>query len=129
PAAGGAYRQAGAARKAGAQSAALRLRQAAGRAGPGMSEPLMRLRGVSKVYSMGEVEVHALREVDLDILQGEFLVVVGQSGSGKSTLLNIVGGMDRPTSGSVVFGDLDLSRASDRQLTMFRRNTIGFVFQ
>ncbi len=92
-------------------------------------EPLLRLRAVSKIYRMGEVEVPALREVDLDIQAGEFLVILGPSGSGKSTLLNMIGGMDRPTSGRVLFGQQDLTHASDRQLTLFRRHQIGFVFQ
>ena len=91
--------------------------------------PLLTLRAVSKIYRMGEVEVPALREVDLEIQPGEFLVILGPSGSGKSTLLNMIGGMDRPTSGQVLFGDQDLTRASDRQLTLFRRHQIGFVFQ
>jgi putative ABC transport system ATP-binding protein len=78
---------------------------------------------------MGEVEVPALREVDLDIQKGEFLVILGPSGSGKSTLLNMIGGMDRPTSGRVLFGQQDFTHASDRQLTLFRRHQIGFVFQ
>ena len=91
--------------------------------------PLLRLRDTSKVYRMGEVEVTALRDANLDILEGEFLVVVGPSGSGKSTLLHLVGGMARPTSGAVLFGDLDLARADDQALTEFRRRQVGIVFQ
>ncbi len=92
-------------------------------------KPLLRLLEVSKIYRMGEVEVPALRQASLDVLEGEFLVILGQSGSGKSTLLNLLGGMDRPTSGQVLFGDQDLARASDKALTLYRRYQIGFVFQ
>ncbi|MCA3001721.1 MAG: ABC transporter ATP-binding protein [Rhodocyclaceae bacterium] len=84
---------------------------------------------VSKVYRVGEVEVHALREVTLDLYQGEFAVLLGASGSGKSTLLNILGGLDRPTSGEVLYRDHELTRADDAQLTLFRREHVGFVFQ
>ena len=87
------------------------------------------ISGVSKRYKMGEVEVWALRNVDLKVVQGEFLIILGMSGSGKSTLLNILGGMDRPSSGTVRFGDVDLAQANDRQLTRYRRHQIGFVFQ
>lgn len=92
-------------------------------------KPLLRLLGVSKTYRMGEVEVPALRQANLDVLEGEFLVILGQSGSGKSTLLNLLGGMDRPTAGQVLFGVQDLARANDRALTLYRRHQIGFVFQ
>jgi putative ABC transport system ATP-binding protein len=78
---------------------------------------------------MGEVDVTALRAATIDVIQGEFLVIVGPSGSGKSTLLNLIGGMDRPTSGKIIFGGQDLAQASDRRLTMFRRHDVGFVFQ
>lgn len=78
---------------------------------------------------MGEVDVPALREATIDVYDGEFLIIVGPSGSGKTTLLNLIGGMDRPTSGSVRFLDQDLARASDRQLTLYRRNQVGFIFQ
>jgi putative ABC transport system ATP-binding protein len=90
---------------------------------------ILSVRSVSKVYRMGEVDVRALRDASIDILDGEFLIVVGPSGSGKSTLLNMIGGMDRPTSGTVVFEGRDLSRASDRELTLFRRSQVGFIFQ
>jgi putative ABC transport system ATP-binding protein len=93
------------------------------------SPAVLRARGLCKVYQMGEVEVHALRSVDLDIQRGEFLVLLGPSGSGKSTLLNILGGLDVPTSGSVHFLDHDLSIDDDRALTRFRREHVGFVFQ
>ena len=90
---------------------------------------LMQLSGVSKVYRMGEVEVHALRDVQLEIQQGEFLMVLGSSGSGKSTLLNMIGGMDRPSSGTIMVDGQDLTQLNDRGLTLYRRRTIGFVFQ
>ncbi len=93
------------------------------------NEPVFRVRGVSKVYRMGEVEVHALREVDLDLYAGEFVVLLGASGSGKSTLLNIVGGLDVPTAGEVHYLDHDLTAATDEALTRFRREHVGFVFQ
>ena len=86
-------------------------------------------RGLSKVYRSGEVEVHALRDVNLDICRGEFVVLLGASGSGKSTLLNILGGLDLPTSGEVRFGDQRLTGASDSELTQYRRRHVGFVFQ
>ena len=78
---------------------------------------------------MGEVDVRALREASLDIHEGEFLIIVGPSGSGKTTLLNLIGGMDRPTSGEVIFLDTNLAEASDRQLTLYRRTQVGFIFQ
>jgi putative ABC transport system ATP-binding protein len=89
----------------------------------------MVIEKASKVYSLGEVEVHALREVDLVIEDGEMLVIVGPSGSGKSTLMNLIGGIDRPTSGLVRFEEHDLTRASDRELNVYRRDHVGFVFQ
>jgi putative ABC transport system ATP-binding protein len=92
-------------------------------------EAVFHVHGISKVYHMGEVEVHALRGVDLDLYAGEFLVLLGPSGSGKSTLLNILGGLDVPTSGEVYYLDHDLTSADDRALTRFRREHVGFVFQ
>ncbi|MEQ1886835.1 MAG: ABC transporter ATP-binding protein [Bryobacteraceae bacterium] len=92
-------------------------------------EALFQIHGVTKVYRMGEVEVHALRGVDLELLAGEFLVVLGPSGSGKSTLLNILGGLDTPTSGTVNYRDHNLTAAGDAALTRFRREHVGFVFQ
>jgi putative ABC transport system ATP-binding protein len=86
-------------------------------------------RGLSKIYSMGEVEVHALRSVDFDLYRGELLVLLGASGSGKSTLLNILGGLDVPTSGTVRFLDHELTDADDAELTRYRRDHVGFVFQ
>ncbi len=90
---------------------------------------LMQLKGVSKTYVMGEIRVEALKESSLDIYRGEILVILGPSGSGKSTLLNLIGGMDRPSSGDIVYKNRHLSQASDQQLTQFRRHEIGFVFQ
>jgi putative ABC transport system ATP-binding protein len=86
-------------------------------------------RGLTKTYQMGEVQVHALQGVDLDLFEGEFVVILGPSGSGKSTLLNILGGLDAPTSGVVTFRDHDLVAADDRALTRYRREHVGFVFQ
>jgi putative ABC transport system ATP-binding protein len=86
-------------------------------------------RGLTKVYRLGETEVHALRGIDLDLYRGEFLVLLGPSGSGKSTLLNILGGLDVPTSGVVRFRDHDLSHEDDKLLTHYRREHVGFVFQ
>jgi len=90
---------------------------------------VFRLERVSKVYTMGEVEVHALREVDLELFAGELVVILGPSGSGKSTLLNIVGGLDVPTSGRVLFDGRDLAAADEDERTRFRRDHVGFVFQ
>jgi putative ABC transport system ATP-binding protein len=86
-------------------------------------------RGLTKVYHMGEVEVHALRGVDLEIREGRFVVLLGHSGSGKSTLLNILGGLDAPTSGRVLYRGQDLTAADDESLTEYRRRSVGFVFQ
>lgn len=90
---------------------------------------VFQVRQVSKTYRMGEVEVHALRSVDLDLDEGEFIVLLGPSGSGKSTLLNILGGLDVPSSGRVFFRDRNLTLADDATLTRFRRECVGFVFQ
>src|SRR5579859_2744670 len=90
---------------------------------------VFRARGLSKVYLMGEVEVHALREIDLDIHEREFVVLLGPSGSGKSTLLNILGGLDAPTSGQATWRDHDLVNAGEAALTRYRREHVGFVFQ
>lgn len=92
-------------------------------------EILIHLHEVTKQYQMGEVVVNALRESTVDIMSGELLVIMGPSGSGKSTLLNILGGMDQPTSGAIHFEGNDLTRASDRELTLYRRRQVGFVFQ
>ena len=87
------------------------------------------LRGVSKVYVMGELQVQALQPTDLDLYDGELVVLLGASGSGKSTLLNIIGGLDLPSTGALRYGDLDLSAANDATLTRYRRHHVGFVFQ
>ncbi len=84
---------------------------------------------LTKVYQTGEVAVHALRQVDLDLYAGELVVLLGPSGSGKSTLLNILGGLDQPSSGEVWFYEQNLTTANQRQLTRFRRDHVGFVFQ
>jgi putative ABC transport system ATP-binding protein len=86
-------------------------------------------RGITKVYHMGEVDVHALRGVDLDLFEREFVVLLGPSGSGKSTLLNILGGLDVPTSGTVRYRQQDLTSDDDARLTSYRRRHVGFVFQ
>jgi len=91
--------------------------------------PVFVARGLTKVYPMGEVEVHALRGVDFDLFASEFVVLLGPSGSGKSTLLNILGGLDVPTSGTVHYRDHDLTAADDKGLTLYRREHVGFVFQ
>jgi putative ABC transport system ATP-binding protein len=86
-------------------------------------------RGVTKVYDMGEVQVHALRGIDLDLYAGELVVLLGASGSGKSTLLNILGGLDTVTAGSVLYRGEDLTSAAEGRLTEYRRYHVGFVFQ
>ena len=90
---------------------------------------VFRARGITKVFDMGEVQVHALRGVDLDLYARELVVLLGPSGSGKSTLLNILGGLDTSSEGTVFYLDNELTRASDRELTEFRRLNVGFVFQ
>jgi len=91
--------------------------------------PVFYARGLCKTYALGDVKVHALRDVDLDILEGEFVVLLGPSGSGKSTLLNILGGLDAPTSGEARWRDHNLVGADDSELTRYRREHVGFVFQ
>src|SRR5690349_11375354 len=93
------------------------------------SATVFKVAGLTKVYQMGQVEVRALRGVDLQIRAGEFIVLLGASGSGKSTLLNILGGLDTPSSGTVWFIDHDLTRADEGALTRYRREHVGFVFQ
>ena len=90
---------------------------------------VFRARELTKVYHMGEVDVHALRGVDLDLFEGELMVLLGPSGSGKSTLLNILGGLDVPSGGHVHYLDHDLTQNDDAALTRFRREHVGFVFQ
>ncbi len=94
-----------------------------------IAPPVLRARGLSKVYGTGDAAVAALRDVDLDIVAGEFMVLLGPSGSGKSTLLNLLGGLDRPSSGELTFEDHRLSEAGDDALTRYRREHVGFVFQ
>ena len=90
---------------------------------------MISLEKVSKIYKAGEVEYRALDKINLEINQGEFVVILGPSGAGKSTLLNLLGGMDRPTSGKIIVNQVDISKFTDRQLTKFRAEQIGFVFQ
>src|SRR5438270_2130029 len=92
-------------------------------------ELVLSARGVTKVYHMGEVDVHALRGIELDLFSGEFVVLLGPSGSGKSTLLNILGGLDAATAGSVSYRGRDLTQVGDAELTRYRREHVGFVFQ
>jgi len=94
-----------------------------------MSSAVVTGRALTKRYRMGEVDVLALRGVDIDLYEGELVVLLGPSGSGKSTLLNILGGLDTPTAGHVLYRGRDLTRASERELTDYRRYHVGFVFQ
>ena len=96
---------------------------------PKVSLPVFHIRDVSKIYQMGEVKVQALKSVSLDFYPGEFVVLLGPSGSGKSTLLNILGGLDVPTTGQVMFHNQVLTNANEQTLTRFRREYVGFVFQ
>jgi putative ABC transport system ATP-binding protein len=98
-------------------------------AAPAADGLCFRTRGLTKVYGSGAAAVHALRGVDLDLTDGELVVVLGASGSGKSTFLNIIGGLDSPSAGEVRFRGQDLSRAGHRELTRYRRRHVGFVFQ
>ena len=93
------------------------------------AEAVFRVRDLTKVYHMGEVDVHALRGVDLDLVAGELMVLLGPSGSGKSTLLNILGGLDTASEGTVHYRDQELTHADERRLTDYRRYHVGFVFQ
>ncbi|HNR52043.1 MAG TPA: ATP-binding cassette domain-containing protein, partial [Deltaproteobacteria bacterium] len=92
-------------------------------------EIVFQTRGLTKVYDMGEVQVHALRGIDLELYAGELVVLLGASGSGKSTLVNILGGLDTATDGEVFYRGRELTRADDRELTEYRRHHVGFVFQ
>jgi putative ABC transport system ATP-binding protein len=96
---------------------------------PDQPQIVFTARGLTKIYHMGEVEVPALRGLDIEIHGGEFVVLLGPSGSGKSTLLNILGGLDTPTAGEAFWRDHDLARADERELTRYRREHVGFVFQ
>lgn len=103
--------------------------QAAGTAAPPQGAANFVAKSLAKTYQMGEVKVTALVDVDLTINKGEFIALLGPSGSGKSTLLNILGGLDSPTSGSATFEEHDLTAATDAELTTYRREHVGFVFQ
>ncbi|QWG13304.1 ABC transporter ATP-binding protein [Bradyrhizobium sediminis] len=94
-----------------------------------MSETVFTARALTKTYTSGEVQVHALRGLDLDVSAGEVVVLLGPSGSGKSTLLNIMGGLDHATSGRLFFRETELTALNDRELTAYRRRHVGFVFQ
>jgi putative ABC transport system ATP-binding protein len=96
---------------------------------PDRGEVVLEARSLVKTYRMGEVDVHALRGVDVELREGELVVLLGASGSGKSTLLNILGGLDTPTSGNVFYRGRDLSAAGEEALTRYRRDHVGFVFQ
>lgn len=96
---------------------------------PTATDAVFHMHEITKVYQMGDVAVHALRGVTLDLLPAEFVVILGPSGSGKSTLLNILGGLDVPTSGEVHYRDHNLTTADTEELTRFRREHVGFVFQ
>ncbi len=98
-------------------------------AGESRQQQVYRVRGLTKVYGMGAAEVHALSGVDLDLFDGELVTLLGPSGSGKTTLLNNLGGLDFPTSGDLWYRELELSRATEDELTVFRRERVGFVFQ
>src|ERR1700743_2924798 len=90
------------------------------------SQPIIRVRGLTKVDRVGEVDVHALRGVDLDVAAGEFVAIVGASGSGKSTLFHILGGLTPPTAGTVTIDGKDLGGMTNRQRTDLRKSTVGF---
>jgi len=93
------------------------------------TSPVIQLEKVSKVYQMGQVQVVALRDVSLEIEAGEFIVFLGPSGSGKTTLLNMIGGLDSPSSGEIIVESIEVSKLNSGQLTSYRRNHIGFIFQ
>ncbi len=94
-----------------------------------MAEILIEVRGVNKIFDLGKIKVHALKDIDLDIFRGEYLSIMGPSGSGKSTLFNMIGALDRPTSGSIKVADVNLTKLSSRELAYFRGKHIGYVFQ
>src|SRR5215831_11593743 len=96
---------------------------------PRSAAQVFRVRGLTKVYGSGAAEVRALAGVDLDLRESELVVLLGPSGSGKTTLLNNLGGLDVPTSGELRYKGIDLTLASEAELTQYRRNTVGFVFQ
>ncbi len=94
-----------------------------------LAAPVFRVSGLTKVYGMGDVRVEALRGIDLELAEGELVVLLGPSGSGKSTLLNILGGLDTATAGKITYHDQDLTAATEQELTEYRRFHVGFVFQ
>ena len=96
---------------------------------PGASDPIIQARGLTKVYAMGEQEVHALKGVSFDVQRGETIAIMGPSGSGKSTLMNLLGCLDQPTRGTYVLDGIETSRLSDDELALVRNRKIGFVFQ
>lgn len=93
------------------------------------SSVLMHLEGVHRTFMVGEIDVHVLRGVDLDIYEKELLIIKGESGSGKSTLMNMIGGIDKPTQGTINFKGLCINELGDKEITRFRRDHVGFVFQ
>ncbi|MFQ5793729.1 MAG: ABC transporter ATP-binding protein [Candidatus Bipolaricaulia bacterium] len=93
------------------------------------NSPMVRLQHISKIYRRGEVEVPALRDLDLEVGQEEFLVILGPSGSGKTTLLNLIGGIDTPTEGNIIVGGVEITRFNEHRLTEYRRRKVGFIFQ
>lgn len=94
-----------------------------------MKKNFIELKKVKKQYTIGEQKFNALDDIDLEINQGEFVVILGPSGAGKSTLLNLLGGMDKPTSGSIYIGENDIAKYNDKELTRYRANEVGFIFQ
>lgn len=96
---------------------------------PGAKDVLVRIEGVSKEYEVGDAVVYALKDVSLDIMEGQFVVLLGPSGSGKTTLLNMIGGLDAPSRGRIWVGGSDITGMDEASLTMYRRNSVGFVFQ
>ncbi len=111
------------------QAGALASAPTPGASAEGAGEPIFRARDLTKVYPSGAGEIRALDGIDLDLFAGELVVLLGASGSGKSTLLNILGGLDVPTGGTLQYRDLDLTGADEDQLTAYRRDSVGFVFQ
>lgn len=108
----------------------VQIEKPSGRAsGSNVAAPVFVVTGITKTYQMGEVQVDALRGIDLSLYEGELVVLLGPSGSGKSTLLNIIGGLDVPTSGRVMYRNQDITAADDKKLTSYRREHVGFVFQ